>query len=930
MADAKQKWKDATVAILDKLDIAAEYEALGVRLAAKRPSAKGWLECHAVDREDRSASAGIMVGEGPLRGRYKDFAGDTPGKTWGLFDFAAEKARKFGGDWKEARRHYARQTGIALPDGDEELSSDRFEFSGQPTAGVLLHYTKCKPGIRWEAIVECGGLMARWPRGLMAEKQNHLLAFPMYGAALLDLEPTAWHCVSQSPQVRIRKFRGKGVEEELLKTLTVGKPGLMNTWALARLAKAKVVWIVEGATDMLAGHSLMLDEPLERRENEVFLSAGACSYHPEAEWLDLFAGKECRVVFDVGDKDNAGQNGAAVWVGQLLKTASVVRNVQLPPRDDGKNDLRQWIVDGGDYARLCELAETFSPVEAGDVTATLAPHEGILRRLGLTVLGEHEGTQKIEIFSERLRKNTTIENIDRLTVPRLIQHVGYAVVDEHVHEGKEAQPGKLMVGDVRRAIAAAASDRIFNPANKYGAGVWEIDGRVIVVKARDAYAVEGRQLKRLECSAIGSHFLDLSLSTGEWFDPGKLQRHLNDAGRPEWCRRVFEEAHEIFAKWFWRAKLAPLVMASTAFCVWIQTLWEWRPQVAITGASNAGKTWLMKRVLASLYGDMARYKGKPTEAYIRQRMTQHHARAVLMDEFENTHKRQAVYEMFRVSGEGGEIGKGTQDGRGADYRIKHLPITAAIELGHKRAPDRNRYIVFDLEDIPEDRIGTVELPETDQLLDLGMRMLAVALATQEAARLMTRRLGVLRHRGTHSRVIMSLAVPCGMHSAIMGHDEAQAAQSMRDVIDCWDFDGQKSSDTLELLQEIFMSTIDVSPREKMTIHQAISSLTPGVRDALTLVGIAKVTKRGGISQGAEILFLHPQTVANNVLRPSGNFYSQAIDQYLLRIPGAVRAVQRLGGASPIRGIEIPMQAIQRMFHEAAEGLDEEQDAHDTF
>ena len=54
-----------------------------------------------------------------------------------------------------------------------------------------------------------------------------------------------------------------------------------------------------------------------------------------------FSGKDVRLWFDVGDKDNAGQNGAAVWVGAPLSVAKSVRNVQLPlSKDGGKNDLR--------------------------------------------------------------------------------------------------------------------------------------------------------------------------------------------------------------------------------------------------------------------------------------------------------------------------------------------------------------------------------------------------------------------------------------------------------------------------------------------------------------------------------------------------------------------------------------------------------------
>lgn len=334
MADAKLKWQEATQQILQSLDIAAEYALLGVRMAGggkAKVSAKGWMQCHAIDREDVSPSAGINVGDGPMRGRYKDFAGD--GKTINLFDFAATKAGKFGGDWKQARNHYARQTGVKLPEGAEELVADRLELY-DASFGVLSAYAAGKPGVTVRALKAVGAKGARWPKGLSAEKTNHVLAFPMYGSALLDLEPTAWHLVSSQPRLKIRVFQGKGNPDKLEKTLTLGEYGLMGVDALNRLADAEVVWIVEGISDLLALTEAWLawrDEVGEVVANKhVVISAGGTSYQCKPEWVDLFAGKDCRVCFDVGDKDDAGQSGAKAWARTLLKVAKCVRNVALP------------------------------------------------------------------------------------------------------------------------------------------------------------------------------------------------------------------------------------------------------------------------------------------------------------------------------------------------------------------------------------------------------------------------------------------------------------------------------------------------------------------------------------------------------------------------------------------------------------------------
>src|SRR3954466_4810937 len=102
--DSKAKWQDATIEILSAIDIAQAYRDLGVDVCGHKPSSKGWIECRSFGNQDRTPSAGINTMPGPLQGRYKDFR---TGETLGLFDFAATKAGRFGGDWREARKHFA-------------------------------------------------------------------------------------------------------------------------------------------------------------------------------------------------------------------------------------------------------------------------------------------------------------------------------------------------------------------------------------------------------------------------------------------------------------------------------------------------------------------------------------------------------------------------------------------------------------------------------------------------------------------------------------------------------------------------------------------------------------------------------------------------------------------------------------------------------
>jgi hypothetical protein len=71
--------------LLAKIDVLAEYEAIGLRVAkGAKPNAEGWLSCHALGREDNNPSASINIGPNlKVKGIYKDFSN---GLAMGLFN----------------------------------------------------------------------------------------------------------------------------------------------------------------------------------------------------------------------------------------------------------------------------------------------------------------------------------------------------------------------------------------------------------------------------------------------------------------------------------------------------------------------------------------------------------------------------------------------------------------------------------------------------------------------------------------------------------------------------------------------------------------------------------------------------------------------------------------------------------------------------
>lgn len=101
-------WQSLKREILSKLDLAAEYRALGVEFARPTPNAKGILECHAVGRRDEVPSAMVNV----RTGVYHDSGGS--GESLSFWDFALEYGPAFGRHI-DVLRYYGARAGVEVP-----------------------------------------------------------------------------------------------------------------------------------------------------------------------------------------------------------------------------------------------------------------------------------------------------------------------------------------------------------------------------------------------------------------------------------------------------------------------------------------------------------------------------------------------------------------------------------------------------------------------------------------------------------------------------------------------------------------------------------------------------------------------------------------------------------------------------------------------
>ena len=369
MADARE-WQSCELQILSKLDIAATYRDLGVAFARETPTAKGWLACHAIDRADGTASAAVNVGENPqMRGRYRDLGGD--GTSLGLWEFAAKFGRHR--DWRAARKHYADTSGVPLPAGSEPMRpADSIEFLSTPAEDTILSgWADKKGGFDLAAIRANGGVYGRFPKKARPEHSQYVVAFPAYNPpGLADGDPSAW-VIANTTGEPVVLFRGRNKEPARSKTLSVSGSvgGLLGEYALRHLETARVVWKVEGLSDLMTLHTKLAAEGL-LGEHVVVSNSQGCLETVKEGWVELLRGKTVHVVHDC---DRPGQTGAERWVRALAPAAAEVRNVRLPYpiKESHGNDLRDYLYFDGRTAReLLDLAAAAEPV------GTALPHTG--------------------------------------------------------------------------------------------------------------------------------------------------------------------------------------------------------------------------------------------------------------------------------------------------------------------------------------------------------------------------------------------------------------------------------------------------------------------------------------------------------------------------------------------------------------------------
>lgn len=535
----------------------------------------------------------------------------------------------------------------------------------------------------------------------------------------------------------------------------------------------------------------------------------------------------------------------------------------------------------------------------------------LVKALYLDVLGERENGNVVAFASHPDRRKTVeIRDCDRLSYARLLQIAGppvLAVVDE---SGDEPY-SKFTISQVRNSLCSLAGAKRLGDEALVGPGCWQpLDGRgddlpgVLLVGAGEAahWDAAAETLTRITVPRACGRLLDMN-SSRPWYNFDQLQRSLAEY-TPARAIDTIEQAVKLFARWRWKhPTIHPETLVGLLLASWVQTLWQWRPHVALIGASKSGKSILME-TLDDLFCGLVVRSSKSSAAGIRQHIQQS-AGVVLVDEFEHSRHRRDVLELARASSRGDRVLRGTTGHRGTSSVLQHIFWIAAVEVGLKRAPDRNRYIVLETMLPAADKQGQLHRPPTSEMHKLGTELLAIAIRSVAAAKSLATRLKAARIEGVDSRAIESYAVPAAMLASACGFSEKEALGLLASFLKSYQAEeNEDPSDELELLRDIAMADMRGDKGVTVTVAQALRSY--GADNAM-LLGRHGITftaaRRGPRGDESDYVFFDHRAVVAKLLKGT-DWEGQNIDVIIARLEGARKSRRTVGGRFS-RGVIVP-------------------------
>lgn len=910
--------------IIQSLDMIAEYTELGIHFAQQnpQPNQSGWVSCWPFGKKGgKSPSASISA----LTGTYKDFSEGT-GETLGFFDFACKYSKHGFKDWKDARKFYAKRAGLEkrLPRKEQEPDFRDVFNPEKMNTRILRGICQKYPEFSVDAILRCGGQLATYPK--KSPQPAWVILFGCHGKDLVDAPPRGYAVMSATGHP-IPMYQGEGNPPDLKMKWNKGQSGLVGYRTMVNWESIELIWKVEGISDLIAMENFIPDQYRDKH-GVVTNSSGAGELQTPYEVAPLFDGKKLGVIHDC---DKPGQTGSQIWLSAVIGIASESKNVVLPYKieEKGGKDLRDWISDGHTYDELLDLYRNSHGIQAAQVVSNPGPstlqlgasyngaslEQQILKKVGCIVLGEKEDTGRILCFSEHLRKSVSIRNIGMYKYQDGLQNFGSIFRSEVSPPGSAADDPRIPFSEFRNALALEASSRQLTEDNQLSTGVWSIQDYLFLVNKGEIAIYNGSFQKSID-PVFGGKILDMG-GAKKWYEFEEMRDLIQKAETDrDWRVDVYNQVADVFRLWDnYAGSHSPEILAAMVACTYVQSIWSWRPYVALSGPSNCGKTTMFQSVLEPLFGDLAVLVAKTSEAGLRQTIG-YSSLVILLDEFEADKHRQSILDVLRTSGRGMDVIRGNANQTGNRFRFHHIPWFGAIAMGLRDAADRNRYLFIDFKQVGKGSKNLASMiPSSKDLKELGKKLCAVSIVCARQAFAFYKQIEGTPFPDTDRRIVDSYSLPASMITAIHGDDLHAAKATLEVLIESRKKEDQTDIETDEqdLIETIMGSMVHMGRGISASVSAILNSIMRGtthtdfldvnVRAVLGYHGVALVCRRDGL----DCLFLIPKQISRQLLR--GTHYQDTdLKTILKRIPNASAVKARIDGVQH-RGVMVPLSQI---------------------
>jgi len=926
MRSDQDKWDEYYGLIMDAIDIEDTCRSWGLEFDGST-TAQGWAVCHATNRPDKNASAGVNI----ITGYYNDMG---PGPSYPFFQLGVEMGPY--SSYSECANDLAKQNKLLSkkPKGNRGQS---FHDKVKPSK---WHPVMCKNVCKKLNITPDILLMVGASMG-MTNSGDLVVRLPVYdpekgfeaaekGAVLLSADGGT-----------VTRYKGKGALPEQLKNMSIGNAGIMNKHAIHHWHEAKVIYKVEGISDMLTLQAKIPEE--HRNTHLVVTNSDGCDARTTSYHFSAMARNKTIII--IHDADEPGQfgnsmskdGGAVRWENDCIRTAKRVANVQLPydiAEKKGK-DLRDWFNEGHNYNDLAELvkntkvSERSGQVDEDVPSQGLTEHQLMLRRIGLVVLG-HDPKGHIVTYNANECRKFIVENINKLTYHDLGYRLGDAT-KENIADPMDgdADDSMISVHDMKSAIAFEASGKELSRTNTIGVGLWESNGRLFAIGTGEWLAVNGG-VKSYSTPTIDDKIVDFGQATEEWYDSDLLFPFLEEAKSPEWRKNHIEELSQVFKRWDNISHPNGYeILSCLAIATWGQALWNWRPWVSVIGESSAGKTVMMDFIAAYFGHNFVVATANASEAGIRNTIG-NTSKPLMIDEFEASPDRNKILGMLMASSRRGAFGKSlrsnsSQGSVQSEYQL--IPWFSAIEMKADKQAERNRYITFELQN--RDGKEYFDVPSAAEINVLRNKSIAVIMRTwarvQELSRIIMKALSK-----DYSRQSESYALPTAVYGAACGWSDERVIAHHKKIMEDLRDNAVVEADEPEqfiVLATIMSSRVPVGGGTSATIGELLgmdemtnNGYVGNPERILNQFGVKRYPvsqimvmadwKRAKNSEDGAYVYIDTASggqVRRAVLKGTDHQY-QSLKTLLGRLPGAYKGHAKINGTTT-QGIFVPARLM---------------------